>query len=462
MKYFYLALLTAILCVACDPYSNPRYSALTFSSDTISFDTVFASIGTPTMEVRVKNKTGNPVLVDRIWLAGGSDSPFRININGYPDQATDVTIPSGDSIFIFIDLKSDPSGNDAPVYLSDSVMLSSGNYFSKVILEAWGQDIIIINSDITDNTIWGSGKPYLIYGEVMVDTLKRLDVAPGTRVYFHNDASLIIAGSLRATGDADDAILFASDRTQSEYVDYPGHWNGIAFRACSGDNILKDVVVRNAVIALDIEGNQEQGRPSVNLENTTLIHNSVSALRCAYSDLVAVNSLFADTGFGTVTVTDGSKAVFIFCTIVNNWRYNNRTSPALLIEKGEDGSTTLPEVNIYNTVITGDHTNEMSVDGASSELPGRIMVDSSFVTVEPASCQWWNSDCFIDVTTEGSPRFIDAREFDFRPDTLSPLNDVAGKSESHLYTEDIRHRSRRVFNAPDIGAYERQPGEKGE
>src|SRR5512145_695658 len=112
MRPFYIAIAIAVLCMACDPFANPRYAPVTFSSDTLFFDTIFTSLGSTTMEVRAKNLTDKPILINEITLAGGDDSPFRVNINGMAASTVrDITIASGDSIFLFVDAVIDPSGD---------------------------------------------------------------------------------------------------------------------------------------------------------------------------------------------------------------------------------------------------------------------------------------------------------------------------------------------------------------
>jgi len=463
MKPIYTAIVLALLCMACDPFANPENARLTFSSDTLFFDTIFTAIGSTTMEVRAKNLTDRPVLIDEIRLAGGEDSPFRININGYPSTiSNNITIAAGDSIFIFVDVEIDPFNSDNPVSVIDSIMFTSGNYFSRVILAAWGQDIFLIENGTIGNETWHSGKPYIVYGTVLIDTSATLNVTEGTRVFFHNDASMIVAGNIIVTGTKEHQVTFASDRTSKEYEDVPGQWKGIVFRSCSSSNIITDAVIRNATIALDIEGDPLVGRPDIDILNTSVIHNSVSSLNAVYSDVKSANSLFANTGFSTVSLTNATDASFIHCTIANYWVYNIRTKPSLFLGKGSAENATLPSLSAYNSVVAGDLKSEITIDALSSELPGLILFDSCFVVTYINNNSWWNEDCFIGTTIGSKPGFIDRSLFDFRPDTLSPLSDVAGKTKALLYPEDIRHRQRPAFNSPDIGAYERQPGEKSE
>ncbi|HUW92644.1 MAG TPA: hypothetical protein VMV74_05735, partial [Bacteroidales bacterium] len=84
MRQLIIVILTFLLCLACDPYRNARYGTVTFSCDTVYFDTVFSTIGSVTMEFRAINRNSEPLLIDRIYLGGGSGSPFRLNIDGEP------------------------------------------------------------------------------------------------------------------------------------------------------------------------------------------------------------------------------------------------------------------------------------------------------------------------------------------------------------------------------------------
>ncbi|MCK7535984.1 MAG: hypothetical protein MZV63_35855 [Marinilabiliales bacterium] len=60
-----------------------------------------------------------------------------------------------------------------------------------------------------------------------------LTLDPGTRVYFHYGAAMIVAGSLQSAGTPDKGALFATDRLEDVYTDVPGRWKGIRFMDCS-------------------------------------------------------------------------------------------------------------------------------------------------------------------------------------------------------------------------------------
>ena len=55
---------------------------LDFSKDTIIFDSVFTTIGSITIPFTVINSHSEALLIDEISLEGGSDSQYRINVDG--------------------------------------------------------------------------------------------------------------------------------------------------------------------------------------------------------------------------------------------------------------------------------------------------------------------------------------------------------------------------------------------
>ena len=222
MRNTILGLIIAVACLGCDPLANPVSGRPGFSSDTISFDTVFAGFGSATLELRVINPENEPLQIDRIWLGGGTDSPFRLNIDGEPAaDAENITLAGKDSIFIFVIVTVDPTGGDLPIAVIDSVNFMSGSHSGRVILEAWGQDIILIEDKVLTDAIWTEGKPYVISGRIVVDTTATLTLEPGTRVYMHHGAGITVAGSLISSGTAEKRITIATDRLEKEYRDVP-------------------------------------------------------------------------------------------------------------------------------------------------------------------------------------------------------------------------------------------------
>ena len=74
---------------------------LRFSQSSITFDTVFTTLGSTTRYFTVYNPSEKDITV-AVYLAGGNTSSFSINVNGVAgNQQHDVLIPAKDSIFVF-------------------------------------------------------------------------------------------------------------------------------------------------------------------------------------------------------------------------------------------------------------------------------------------------------------------------------------------------------------------------
>jgi len=457
MRAIIIFVLVAAACLGCDPLAGPVSGRLGFSSDTISFDTVFSGFGSTTLEFSVINLEDEPLLIDRIWLGGAGTSPFMLNIDGDAvTEANDVILAKGDSIFIFVEVLIDPTGGDQPVSVLDSVNFLSGSVSRRVILEAWGQDITLVDGDVLSNTVWTEGKPYVINDALLIDTLVTLTLNPGTRVYTHHGASFTVAGTIHANGTPDRRIIFATDRLEKEYEDVPGRWSGLKFLSCSRGNVLNYTDIRNAEIAVEIEG-EAASVPDLTMNGAMLMHNSVASLAARHAEFFAVNSIFAHSGFSTVSLTEGGSYEFIHCTLNNRWEYSHRTEPALFISPGEG---VMPSVTVVNSVISGNLTGELLIDASAADAAARFHADSSLIKVDTMAADWYSRSLFRNVITTPIPCFIDEGAWDFRPDSLSPLLDRAGRTEMAIWSVDIRNKPRPYDSGPDIGAFERQRGEK--
>ena len=106
---------------------------LHFSEDTITFDTIFASIGSITKTLTVYNHNDFDITTN-VNLKGVSAANFRINIDGVPgNNQRDILIPANDSIFVFLEVTIDPSNNNTPYILSDSLVFTTGNSIQALI-----------------------------------------------------------------------------------------------------------------------------------------------------------------------------------------------------------------------------------------------------------------------------------------------------------------------------------------
>jgi hypothetical protein len=211
--------------------SNPKYK-LSFSTDTLTFDTIFTTLGSATSKIMIYNRNNVALKISNLGLAGGKNSSFRINVDGSlnaNNQFNDIEIRAKDSMYIFVAVTVDPTSSNSPIFIQDSLVFQTNGVFQNVKLQAYGQDMKILrNKYILNDTTLTSEKPYLVYGYVAIDTAKTLTLNPGCKLYFHNNANMIVYGNLKANGTAENPILMRGDRLDNIKFATPFPYNNVA------------------------------------------------------------------------------------------------------------------------------------------------------------------------------------------------------------------------------------------
>jgi hypothetical protein len=85
-------LLPVLILASCkkDEMLTDSSAKLDFSTDSVLFDTVFHYAGSTTKLFRIYNKHSQPMIISKVYLAGGTSSNFQLNIDGL---ATTVSSP---------------------------------------------------------------------------------------------------------------------------------------------------------------------------------------------------------------------------------------------------------------------------------------------------------------------------------------------------------------------------------
>ena len=150
MRPTIVSYLTAIMALsmsvcACnddEEFTTDPAATISFSRDTVSFDTIFTKTISVTERFCVYNRGSKGVRLASVALASGGTSGFMINVDGQSGEVVrDVPISDGDSIFVFVKVKLDEQHSDRPVLNSDNIVftLESG-VESSVRVEASGHD----------------------------------------------------------------------------------------------------------------------------------------------------------------------------------------------------------------------------------------------------------------------------------------------------------------------------------
>jgi len=439
-------------------------AVLHFSSDTVTFDTLLTSIGSPTKNLRVINQTNENIVISSVRLSGGNQSGFRLNVNGEATNETyNVQIPARDSIFIFIDAILEKTGKNNPLVTEDSIIFRINNIEQKVRLMAWGQDFVLIKSEHISTSVWNKDRPYLVYNEAFVDSGQTLTIESGTTVYFHKNAGLKVKGTLKVLGTVGEPVQFSGDRLEPAFSETPDQWDGIILYSGSHNNKINFAKIKNANIGLQVGTIEQSGFASVELSNTRIENMSWSGIWAMKSKILAYNCIISNVRYYDAALLLGGDYQFYHTTFANY--YNNllsgmRTTETLIVsnylvdnKSGVRYVGDLKEAVFGNCIITGNRVNELLISmdkqGMSNYLFDRslIQVSDTFKISEPSH--------FVDIIRNVNPRFKNPYNGNFELDTLSIAKDYGKINYAKLYPLDLKYDSRISDDGPDLGAFER-------
>ena len=470
LAYILLLILSLGYLFSCEDekYLSSSNVKLRFSVDTVMFDTVFTTIGSTTQHLKIYNPFNQKILISSVKLAKGETSNFRLNINGISaNEVKDLEIAPFDSLYIFVEVTIDPSGQSLPLVVKDSIEFVTNSNHQDVDLVAWGQDFKLIRRERLKNTTWTKEKPYLVYNYAFVDSNATLTIEPGTKIYFHKDAGLFVKGKVIAKGTVENPILLYGDRLEDVYSNVPDQWNGVLLYSGSKDNVFSNVEIKNANIGLQVGNIENEGFSTVKLSNVKIQNMAYAGIFAMKSDISADNCLITNCGFYAVALLVGGNYEFNHSTIANYWGgygFKARSTPSLqiqnylIINKDKPAYVgDLTKADFGNCIITGNAIdgNELLLSKHSEAL-FNYKFDRCILQVAD-TFKTNTAEHFQNILKGVDPKFVDPyKKYNFELDTLSPAKDVANALISKLYPTDLKGRDRLFDKGPDIGALERQ------
>ncbi len=441
---------------------NPEFTQnahLKISADTVFFDTLFtrqAQTGTYPISVTKLLSIKNPSdfwVKAQIHLAGGNNSPFRINVDGLSgNKIDDLEIGPRDSVFLFVQCKLEANNELLPILVLDSLFARVGNQQSKLVLAAYGWDAHYIrDSIIPHNTVWAdANKPYVIIDGAYVPPQSQLSIEKGVRVFSSARSALYVLGNLKVNGTPDNRVVFQGDRPLHAFQRAPNQWYGI-FVTPGGTAQVKYADITNAIIGLRTDSMGQGMLPSVILENTKIQYCSQACLVGVSGAIKAQNCLFADAGSYTFLGFFGGNYEFDHCTFAEHSYYANRNQGHFgLTNTLRDGNGFLREtkdlkISIQNSLVWGYKQEEFSVD--RSELSAFDFQENEYNLVKTKNefNFFRHSSHLLNI----DPLFIDFRKGNYELNENSPAKDQIPISSTPI---DLWGKPR---NMPaDIGAFE--------
>lgn len=436
---------------------------VSFSNDTIIFDTVFTTVGSVTKNFTVRNPHNRTINISRVFIAGGTSSNFRMNvdgINGY--DFSNITIEPGDSMYVFVEVTVDPNNSNNPMIITDSIVFETNGNIQDVDLVAWGQDAYFYAPTsgsgssfhyLTCNDVWNNDKPHVIYGWAVVDSACSLTINAGTQVHFHPNAGLLVYkdAQLNVLGNNSSKVVFQGDRLEHNYDKLPGQWNGI-WMLTSGACNIDYAIIKNGSFGVrcDTVGTAGLGLTITNtiIENMT----SLGIYGNSGAKIDAVNCLVNNIGQYNLAITVGGEYNFNHCTFANHWLYSDRQTPVALITNWYEFS---PVVNIVrpldlvfnNSIIEGDNDNELTLDLLTGSILNYSFANCAIKTDANTSGPEF-SNCLINQPIH----FVDVALQDYHFWSNSILIGAANLVGGVTTDLDAKLRD----SSPDIGCYEYQ------
>ena len=480
-----LAVSSSFLSCKKDKLLTDSSARLSFSKDSVLFDTVFTTIGSATRQIRVRNTNSQKINISSVRLAQGTSSNFIMNVDGTSGkEVTNVEILANDSIFIFIQVNVNPNNILSPLIIQDNILFDINGNQQSVALEAWGQDAhyhfpdkaiqyrtgylpystVSTQTNVTVN--WGGGtgvsdnKPHVIYGWLVVDSTQKLVINPGVKVYFHQNAGLWVYryGTLQVNGTLGNEVTFQGDRREADYADLPGQWNRIWINEGHTDNYINYAIIKNGFIGLQAEVLLSISQPNkVKITNTTIKNCSKWGLYTVAFNIWAANNVISNCKEYCAAITNGKNCVFLNNTFANYFNKDGgRGSQPCVHLDNYDGTTIWPYDSLYfgNCIIDGSLTG--------SELETDVRTPISATKIYQFSHCLLKSTVITGTTSVNTifnqtANFTDVTNYDFSlKSTGSAAKGIGNASYQTTYpiTQlDITGLTRSITN-PSAGAYE--------
>lgn len=462
---------------------------LLFSTDTLTFDTVFTTLGTTTKYFKIINPHNRNAEITDIHLKNEGSTTFRLNIDGVSgNSAQNIIVPANDSIYVFVAVTVDPGGIDAPFIYNDDVEISFNGNTQSVNLMAWGQDAYFHYGEIINsNTTWLNNKPHVLVSKdgipgVLVSSGVTLNVPKNTHVFAMNNTGIYCWGTLNMGYDANncnDTITMGGIRLESYYDNLPGQWGGINMLRGSTGN-FKYVNINESAYGIftgsDTTADVSQftnnsNRPIINLESVVISNTGFGqfasggfkfgGLNSFNSKIRAVNTVIYNSTGSNLLLILGGDYKFYNCTFYNGGSASveHQTEVLLISNFVQQGSVidtnAFENAEFDNCIIYGSLDEELSLNKISASGGLNVQLNNCNVKTK------LNTDSlgFVALKKNISPEFSDAFNGNFNLTSSSPCID-AGLELSSIYPLTLKDfcggsgNSRPTGSAFDIGAFE--------
>ena len=480
MRKYLLILFCACMLAGCSEYrvSEDPTLRLSFSCDTLSFDSVFTEQGSATMQLMVYNRNASAMMIDRVWMEDGE--AFAVNIDGETDlnRLNALQINGGDSMFVFVRVTDfGRMEEDGAIRIEDLLHFHLTNGTTQqVLIEAFALNATRLGrigkgrTFLKDYT-FTSAQPYILYDTVVVDGFMKMEA--GAQLYMHAGACLYAQGDVEAEGTKEAPVLIRGDRLDRLFDSVPylyagGGWNGVYLVSETPKNyVFRYVDILSGNVGLNCTSTCTDDLPKLRMDGCRIHNHTSYGLVLNHIDALVTNTEISNCAYYCV-YCDGGTHEFVHSTIASYFGYTNiRIQSAKKEETAAvyiDNLTKTPPQTVtsfYNSVITGYLPNQIVVATPfdryyPGSFVGNYLKTDTLAFPHAERNTYWQKTDTAKVFVNDFYKYKEYVYYDFRLDSLSPAIGIGDSLTAVPYPVDRNGVSRALIR-PDAGCYQHLP-----
>ena len=424
--------------------------------DTLKMDTIFAKIPTASKDFWIYNYSGDGIRCASVRLQKGNQSGFRVNVDGIylgektGYQTSEIEVRNNDSIRVFVEATSPDNGSEIYKEMDDKLIFRLESGVEQVInlnAFAWKADVVRnfeVKSDTTIDTS-ASGRALVVYGGIRVHPEATLTLAPGTTIFFHDDAGIEVMGKLICQGTAEKNVTLRGDRLDDilkdlPYDRMPGRWKGIHFLKDSYDNVIEYTDLHSGYDGIVCDSS-DVSRRKLTINSSTIHNCDGYGILSNNANVYVANTQITNAYMGCVAIYGGEVSL-IHNTIAQFYGITKKRGlEALTFANYSDTHTYPLNLEVKNCVITGFAGNQVKKEKRDSVAFNYHFYNSLLRTSEvedTASVNHYENiiwekvedpKIMKDTASAGEKNFVlvdtHLLQFDFHLDSLSKANGAA-------------------------------------